>query len=163
MSEGEAGTDTNQGSAGAEIRDPNLLFTEEEVRSMVKDFVMSLATGRIKINSKTSLEFESEAAADGNKISLEQGIKMERDQIKEFMNWVDICSDVRPAKPEERRLAVRALYNRLLNLRLVKRIEGTLYGLELEERVSRLEDRLTEICQLVNESIQYDKQGRPPQ
>jgi len=133
------------------------IFTEQEVRSTVKGFVLAWLKGKIKIIFPTKEEiirfFKEDLEQD---VSAIEATQVEVYTKKNFVDLILICSDEQ-ATPEEQRKALSDLFNAILIFRSSRRLEGEFLEYNFEERLRRLEGGLAVTNNLVKELIELHR------
>jgi len=134
------------------------IFTEQEVRSTVKGFVLAWLRGHIEITFPDKEEilrfFKEDVKQD---VSAIKATQLEVYTKKNFRDLILICSDVKPATPEEQRKALSDLFNAILIFRSSRRLEGEFLEYNFEERLRRLEGGLAVTNNLVKELIELHR------
>lgn len=148
----------SQKSANSERKQCTTIFSKEEIESTVKGFLLALIRGQITINFKTAEEFIAEAKVDGKRLTFEEAHQEEVDTKGGICDLIDICNGAKHAKMEEVEKTKYGLFNVIIRLRMAQRIEGKFYGIEIEERIDRLEEGLSKTNRVLEEFVIWLKQ-----
>jgi hypothetical protein len=118
--------------------DPATLFSREDVRKFVTEFVSSWIRGDLIIRFPTAAELAKKtplAIAFPTDPSVNAELK-----IKEhYVDLLSIISGIKPASAEEQEKAVDEVFKMLLMFRSANRIEGKIISNDIEKRVEELE------------------------
>jgi len=126
------------------------LFTSDEVRRFVNEFVTSWIRGEIIIRFPTAIELSKKnplAIAFPTDPSVSQELK-----IKEhYVDLLSICAGIKPASINEQDQAIADVFRMLLMFRSANRIEGKIPSVDLEKRVINLEEKVQSTGKLVEQ------------
>jgi hypothetical protein len=129
---------------------PEALFSKEDVRRFVTEFVVSWIRGDIKIRFPTAAELAKKAPlaiAFPTDPSVESELK-----IKEhYVDLLSICAGIKPSTPEDLEKAITDAFRMLLMFRSANRIDGKIMSNELEKRVGELEKTVKSTGTLVEQ------------
>jgi hypothetical protein len=129
---------------------PEALFSKEDVRRFVTEFVASWIRGDIKIRFPTAAELARKAPlaiAFPTDPSVESELK-----IKEhYVDLLSICAGIKPSTPEDLEKAITDTFRMLLMFRSANRIDGKIMSNELEKRVGELEKTVKSTGTLVEQ------------
>jgi hypothetical protein len=118
--------------------EPSTLFSQEEIRRFVVEFVASWIRGDIIIRFPTAAELAKKtplSIAFPTDPSVDAELK-----IKEhYVEMLSIIAGTKPASKGEQEKAVGEVFKMLLMFRSANRIEGKIISNDLEKRVSELE------------------------
>ena len=132
------------------VAEPPQLFSRDEVRSYVKEFVASWIRGDIIIRFPTAAELAKQtplSIAFPTDPSVNQELK-----IKEhYVDQLSIISGINPASAEEKEKAVDEVFKMLLMFRSANRIEGKIISNDLQKRIEDLEKTLKNQGKLVDQ------------
>ena len=121
-------------------QEPSTLFTPNEIRHCVTEFVTSWIRGDIVIRFPTAAELSKKnplAISFATEPSLNEELK-----IKEhYVELLSICAGTKLASAEEQEKAVMDVFRMLLMFRSANRIEGKLISKDIEKRVTALEEK----------------------
>jgi hypothetical protein len=136
------------------------IFSQREIRSIIKDFITAWLSGQIKLILPTCEEILQTAKQAGDKLDYKQALARELETKADFRNSIGICSGTIKATSEEQQKAVSDMFDMILSLRNGDRIEGKFMDYELEQRIQRLEEGLSITNNLVQEIIDWLYKGR---
>jgi len=130
--------------------DVQTLFSEQDIRKFVTEFVSSWIRGDIIIRFPTAAELAKKtplaiAFPTDPSVSAELKIK------EHYVDLLSIIAGTRPAPPEEISSAISEVFKMLLMFRSANRIEGKIISNDLEKRVSELEKAQTSQGKLVEQ------------
>jgi hypothetical protein len=133
---------------------PEALFSKEDIRRFVTEFVASWIRGDIKIRFPTAAELAKKAPlaiAFPTDPSVESELK-----IKEhYVDLLSVCAGIKPSKPEELEKAITDTFRMLLMFRSANRIDGKIMSNDLEKRVEELEKTFKSTGTLVEQITGY--------
>lgn len=127
------------------------IFSQEEIRDIVKKFVSAWLRGDITISFVTSGELLERAKMGKQKLSYTQAYDKEVKDKLIFTNLCSICVGAKQATEDERQKAISDVFELILVLRSSGRIKGKFIEYDIEERLRKLEERLDETDRLVHE------------
>ena len=126
------------------------LFTSNEVRRFVSEFVTSWIRGEIVIRFPTAAELSKKnplAIAFPTDPSVNQELK-----IKEhYIDLLSVCAGIKPASTSEQDKAIADVFRMLLMFRSANRIEGKIPSADLEKRVANMEEKVQSTGKLVDQ------------
>jgi hypothetical protein len=118
--------------------DPPLLFSQDEIRKFVTEFVTSWINGDIIIRFPTAAELAKKtplSIAFPTDPSVDAELK-----IKEhYIELVSVITGTKPTSAEEQEKAISEVFKIMLMFRSANRIEGKILSADLEKRVGELE------------------------
>ncbi len=133
---------------------PEPLFSQNEVRRFVSEFVSSWIRGDIKIHFPTAAElgkqtpFSIAFPADPS-VNAELKIK------EHYVELVSVLTGIKKASAEEREKTVDEVFKMLLMFRSANRIEGKIISNDLEKRLTDVEKSLNSTTKLVEQITGY--------
>jgi hypothetical protein len=132
-------------------QEPNeALFSKQDIRRFVTEFVASWIRGDIKIRFPTAAELAKKAPlaiAFPTDPSVESELK-----IKEhYVDLMSVCAGIKPATPVELEKAITDTFRMLLMFRSANRIEGKIMSNDLEKRMEELERNAKSTSTLVEQ------------
>ena len=131
-------------------QEPATLFTPQDVRRIVTEFVTSWIRGNIIIRFPTAAELSKKnplAITFPTDPSIHEELK-----IKEhYVNLLSICAGIKQASNEEQEKAVTEVFRMLLMFRSANRIEGKIMPNDLEKRVASLEEKVQSTSKLIEQ------------
>jgi hypothetical protein len=126
------------------------LFSSNEVRRFVSEFVTSWIRGEIVIRFPTAAELSKKnplAIAFPTDPSVSQELK-----IKEhYIDLLSICAGIKSASTAEQDKAIADVFRMLLMFRSANRIEGKIPSADLEKRVANMEEKVQSTGKLVDQ------------
>jgi hypothetical protein len=129
---------------------PSVLYSKEEVRKFVSEFVSSWIRGDIVIRFPTAAELAKKTPlniAFPNDPSIAAELK-----IKEhYVDLLSIVAGIKPASTEEQNKAIDEVFKMLLMFRSSNRIEGRIMSSDLDKRVAKLEETVLNQSKLVDQ------------
>ncbi len=131
-------------------KEQSTLFTTNEIRRFVNEFVTSWIRGEIVIRFPTAIELSKKnplAIAFPTDPSISQELK-----IKEhYIDLLSICAGIKPASAGEQDKAIADVFRMLLMFRSANRIEGKIPSTDLEKRVTTIEEKMQSTSKLVEQ------------
>lgn len=131
------------------------IFSEDEIKNIVKAFISAYLRGDIKIDFKNAKELMDEAQMSHQKLSFQDALQQEIAIKKPVLEQIAICAGTRKATPEERMKAVSNLFYLIVGIRSSDRLIGNFMLFNPEKRLDKLEEDLSETNRLVQEMIFY--------
>jgi hypothetical protein len=137
------------------------IFSSEEIKATVKNFILGWLSGVVKIHFRLATEIMTEAKFTKEKKNWDQALYEEQDLKLKFLQVVDICVGVAKATPEQQEKAIEELFSMILVLRAGDRIEGSFMGYnDVNERLRQIEEELAATKDLVFELSMAVKQWK---
>ncbi|MGE5554838.1 MAG: hypothetical protein ACM3UY_01050 [Methanocella sp.] len=129
---------------------PSALYSKEQVRQFVHEFVSSWIRGDIIIRFPTAAELAKKTPlniAFPNDPSLTAELK-----IKEhYIDLLSIVAGIKPASAQDQDKAISEIFKMMLMFRSSNRIEGRILSSDLERRVAKLEETYNNQSKLVDQ------------
>jgi hypothetical protein len=125
----------------------NPIFTEEEIRSIVKGFVAAYAEGRVKIRFPVASTLLERAKKEGVSIDYKRAVDQELG-AKEYFKKLII--DIDRGSVEEQNETIAKLFSLIISARSGGKIEGVFASSTIDERLARLEQQLLSINNLMS-------------
>ncbi len=129
---------------------PATLFSENDVRRIVTEFVSSWIRGDITIRFPTASELSKKnplSIVFPTDPSLNEELK-----IKEhYVDLLSICAGTKQATREEQEKAIPEVFRMMLMFRSANRIEGKIMSNDLEKRIAALEEKMRTTTKLVEQ------------
>jgi hypothetical protein len=146
--------------------EPSLLYSEQEVRRFVSEFVSSWIRGDIIIRFPTAAELSKQnplniAFPKDPSVSAELKIK------EHYVDLLSIIAGTKPASVEEQKQAIDDVFRMLLMFRSANRIEGKIISNDIERRIEELEKSSANQAKLVDQITAFlftpkkTKQNKP--
>jgi hypothetical protein len=118
--------------------DPSLLYSKEDIRKIVSEFVSSWIRGDIIIRFPTAAEL-----AKQNPLSIafptDPSVNAELKIKEHYFDLLSIIAGIKPASADEQEKAIAEIFKMLLMFRSANRIEGKILSNDLQRRVDELE------------------------
>jgi hypothetical protein len=132
------------------VPSPSLLYSPQDVRKFVTEFVSSWIRGDLIIRFPTAAELAKQtplsiAFPKDPSVSAELKIK------EHYVDLLSIVAGIKPASVSEQESAVNDVFKMLLMFRSANRIEGKLVSNDLEKRVAELEKNSTNQSKLIDQ------------
>jgi hypothetical protein len=126
------------------------LYSEEEVRGIVSEFVTSWIRGDIIIRFPTAAELSKQiplsiAFPTDPSVNAELKIK------EHYVELLLICAGIKPASASEQEKAISDVFKMLLMFRSANRIEGKIISNDIAKRVDELEKTVKNQSKLVDQ------------
>ena len=144
--------DTSDGKEVIVVKkvDSSSLFSKQEIREFVREFVASWIRGDIVIRFPTATDLAkktpfSVAFPVDPSVSAELKIK------EHYIDLLSVCAGTKQASAEEREKAVTEVFRMLLMFRSANRIEGKIISSDWEKRLSDVEKTLNATGKLVEQ------------
>jgi len=150
-------TQTEKSSSLQRVAKP--LFSEKEVRTIVKDFVSAYISGQIKIDFPTAYSILERAKRTKESMDYKKAHERELQVKFQIEELIEIASGTTKSTPEEQETAISELFGRIITMRNSKRIEGVFTEYALEARIRRLEEGIDTVNNLVKEIIDWIMKG----
>ena len=138
---------------------PESIFTQDEIRDIVKGFIRSYVGGNIKIGFPTATEILEQYKFKSKRISKEEATQHEFGIKETFNRTISVCSGATPSTSEQYRVALSELFMHILRFRCSGRIEGKFVEYSVIERLEKLEEGLQITNDLVEELVEWIRSG----
>jgi hypothetical protein len=142
--------------------DSSTLFSKQEIREFVREFVASWIRGDIVIRFPTAAELAKKtplsiAFPSDPSVSAELKIK------EHYIDLLSVVAGTKQASAEEREKAVIEVFRMLLMFRSANRVEGRIMTNDLDRRMKELEKTLNSTCKLVEQitGFLFTKKKKP--
>ena len=147
--------DVNQGTNEkvAPIDQARSIFSQDEIRTIVKEFVAAYVRGDVNIKFVTAEELMNLAKVNKERLDFDMAINQEISAKQPYLDLIAICAGSKKASPEELHKAVNSLFEQILALRSSRRLIGTFMTFDVDSRLSKLERDLNETNKLVAELL----------
>ena len=132
------------------MQEPGPLFSQEDVRRIVTEFVSSWIKGNIVIRFPTAAELSKQ-----NPLSIafpiDPSINAELEIKEYYVDLLSVCAGIKKASVEEQEKAVSEVFKMLLMFRSANRIEGKISSDDIEKKVEELERTVKNQAKLVDQ------------
>ena len=134
--------------------EPSILYSKQEIRRFVSEFVSSWIRGDIIIRFPTAAELAKKtplniAFPNDPSVSAELKIK------EHYVNMLSVVAGIKPASAQEQEDAISEVFKMLLMFRSANRIEGKIISNDIEKRVEKLEETSKNQAKLVDQITGY--------
>jgi uncharacterized protein YicC (UPF0701 family) len=135
------------------------LFSQKEIRAIVKDFAVAYISGQIKIQFVCADERMEIARKTGEKFDYTQALRYELDMKTTFRDKVAVCIGAKKSTAKELEETINGLFNDIVTFRNGGRIEGVFIEYSSESRIRELEEGLEKVNNLVEEIVEWIYKG----
>lgn len=139
------------------------LFSQKEIRTIVKDFAAAYISGQIKIHFLDAQQQLQFANLRGEKLSYVEAEKKELDMKNTLKTNIAISVGAKRSTPEEFQKAIDDLFDDILAYRNGGRIEGVFMEYAMEVRIRQLEEGMEAVNNLVEEIVEWVYRGATEQ
>ncbi|MCH7648341.1 MAG: hypothetical protein IIA83_07025 [Thaumarchaeota archaeon] len=155
MTEETKPTNERQESTNSELEKLQTIFTEEEVRSTVKAFVLAYLRGTITVDFPNITEFLDEHKHGGKKYTYEEAKEKEINPKVHTMRNIDIVSGTTKSTKVELEEAIQELFTQILFFRAGHRIKGKFMEFDIEKKLDDFENRLSATNKVIEEFVNW--------
>jgi len=141
-----------------EEQKPRPLFSQEEIKDIIKGFVLAWLGGHITIKFPSAEELLARSKLENRKLDYKQATDEELAGKLDTIELISICAGAKPATHEEQQKATGDLFHRILLLRSADRIKGNFVKYSTEERLTRLEEGLKVTNDLVKQLVELHRE-----
>jgi len=131
------------------------IFTDEEIRSTVKAFVLAYLRGTISVVFPTAQEYLDEHNRGGKKYTYDEAVAQEMTSKITIVQNIDIVSGTTKSTEKKLEEATKELFTQILFLRAGHRIEGNFMEFDFEKKLDNLELKLNATNQVVSELVKW--------
>lgn len=139
------------------------LYSEQDVRRIVTEFVTSWIRGDIIIRFPTAAELAKQTPLS-IAFPTDPSVNAELKIKEHYVDLLSVCAGIKPASAEEQNKAVSEVFKMLLMFRSANRIEGKIISNDIEKRVEELEKTQKDQAKLVDQITAFlfkPKKGKP--
>ena len=126
------------------------LFSKQEIREFVREFVASWIRGDIVIRFPTASELAKKTPFSVA-FPVDSSVNAELKIKEHYIDLLSVCAGTKQASAEEREKAVREVFKMLLMFRSANRIEGKIISNDWEKRLSDVEKTVNSTGKLVEQ------------
>ena len=130
--------------------DSSSLFSKQEIRELVREFVASWIRGDIIIRFPTASELAKKTPFS-IAFPVDPSVKAELKIKEHYVDLLSVCAGTKQASAEEREKAMTEVFRMLLMFRSANRIEGRIMTGDLDRRMRELERALNATDKLVEQ------------
>jgi hypothetical protein len=128
----------------------NPLFSSDDVRRYVQEFVSSWIRGDIVIRFPTARELSKKTPLS-IAFPVDPSVDAELKIKEHYIDLLSTVAGIKKASTEEQQQAVADVFKILLMFRSANRIEGKIISNDLEKRIAELEERLEDQSKLIEQ------------
>jgi hypothetical protein len=118
--------------------EPSLLYSKEDVRKFVSEFVSSWIRGDIIIRFPTAAELAKKTPLS-IAFPTDPSVNAELKIKEHYIDLLSVIAGIKPASVDEQEKAVSEVFKMLLMFRSANRIEGKILSNDIEKRIEELE------------------------
>jgi len=130
--------------------EPSLLYSKEDVRKFVSEFVSSWIRGDIIIRFPTAAELAKQTPLS-IAFPTDPSVNAELKIKEHYVDLLSIIAGIKPASGDEQEKAVAEVFKMFLMFRSANRIEGKIISNDLQKRVDELEKTTKDQGKLVDQ------------
>ena len=130
------------------------LFSQQEVRRFVTEFVASWVRGDITIRFPTAAELAKKTPL-AIAFPVDPSVNAELKIKEHYIDLLSICAGTKAATVEEQEKAITETFRMLMMFRSANRIEGRIISNDLEKRIEELEKTLKATSKLVEQITEF--------
>jgi hypothetical protein len=130
--------------------DSSSLFSKQEIREFVREFVASWIRGDIIIRFPTAAELAKKTPWS-IAFPVDPSVDAELKIKEHYIDLLSVCAGTKQASAEERERAVTEVFKMLLMFRSANRVEGRIMSNDLDRRMKELEKTLNSTSKLVEQ------------
>ncbi|MGA2680278.1 MAG: hypothetical protein ABSF44_00585 [Candidatus Bathyarchaeia archaeon] len=131
-----------------------LLFSQDDIRRYVTEFVSSWIRGDIIIRFPTAAELSKQTPLS-IAFPTDPSVNAELKIKEHYVEQLSIIAGIKPASAEEQEKAIAEVFKMLLMFRSANRIEGKIISNDLEKRIQELEKTVKVQAKLVDQIIGF--------
>jgi uncharacterized protein YicC (UPF0701 family) len=126
------------------------LFSQEDIRKIVTEFVSSWIRGDITLRFPTAAELSKKTPLS-IAFPVDPSVNAELKIKEHYVDLLSICAGTKQATAKEQEKAITEVFRILLMFRSANRIEGKILSSDLEKRVGQLEKTVQSTSKLVEQ------------
>ena len=116
------------------------LFSQEDIRKIVTEFVFAWIRGDITIRFPTAAELSRKTPLSmALAFPVDPSVNAELKIKEHYVDLLSICAGTKPSTAKELEKAIAEVFRMLLMFRSANRIEGKILSSDMEKRVEQLE------------------------
>jgi hypothetical protein len=144
--------DTGDGKGAIVVKkvDSSSLFSKQEIREFVREFVASWIRGDIVIRFPTAAELAKKTPLS-IAFPVDPSVNAELKIKEHYVDLLSVCAGTKQGSAEEREKAVTEVFRMLLMFRSANRIEGKIMSKDLDRRMGELEKTMNTTGKLVEQ------------
>ena len=143
--------------------EPSMLFSKEEIREFVTEFVASWVRGDIVIRFPTAVELAKKTPLSIS-FPTDPSVNAELKIKEHYVDLLSVVAGIKPASGTDQEQAINEVFKMLLMFRSANRIEGKIISNDLQKRISDLEKTTQNQGKLVDQITAHlfaPKKGKP--
>ena len=129
-------------------QEPARLFSQEDIKKIVMEFVSAWIRGDITIRFPTASELSKKTPLS-IAFPVDPSVNAELKIKEHYVDLISICAGIKQATAEEQKKAITEIFRILLMFRSANRIEGKILPSDLEKKVEQLEKTVHSTSKLV--------------
>ena len=119
-------------------QEPATLFSQEDIKKIVMEFVSAWIRGDITIRFPTAAELSKKTPLS-IAFPVDPSVNAELKIKEHYVDLISTCAGIKQATTEEQKKAITEIFRLLLMFRSANRIEGKILPSDLEKKVEQLE------------------------
>lgn len=128
------------------------LFSQEDIRKFVTEFVSAWIRGDITIRFPTAAELSKKTPLSmALAFPVDPSVDAELKIKEHYVDLLSVCAGTKPSTAKEQEKAVAEVFRMLLMFRSANRIEGKILSSDMEKRVAQLEKTVQSTSKLVEQ------------
>lgn len=145
--------DENKNSENTASKDVIPIFSQEEIRTIIKEFISAYVRGDLSIKFMSAEERLIIAKRTGQRLDFKTAYDQDLEDKKPIIDLIAICTDAKQSSPEEKSKAIKDLFYLILFARSSGRLQGKFMTFDIEARLRKLEQDLEQTNKLVAELL----------
>jgi hypothetical protein len=130
--------------------EPSMLFSQQDIRRFVTEFVASWIRGDIIIRFPTANELAKKTPLS-IAFPTDPSVNAELKIKEHYVDLLSVIAGIKPSSTEEQEKAIDEVFKILLMFRSANRIEGKIISNDLEKRIQELEKAAKNQSKLVDQ------------
>ena len=130
--------------------DPTPLFSQEDIRKFVIEFVASWIRGDIIIRFPTAAELAKKTPLS-IAFPTDPSVNAELKIKEHYVDLLSVIAGIKSATADEQEKAISEVFKMLMMFRSANRIEGKIISNDMEKRVNELEKTVTNQTKLIDQ------------
>jgi uncharacterized protein YicC (UPF0701 family) len=129
---------------------PSVLYSKEEIRKFVSEFVSSWIRGDLIIRFPTAAELAKKTPLSIT-FPTDPSVNAELKIKEHYVDLLSVVAGIKPASADEQEKAIQEVFKMLLMFRSANRIEGKILSNDLDKRIEKLEETTKNQSKLVDQ------------
>jgi hypothetical protein len=139
-------------------QEPATLFSQEDIKKIVMEFVSAWIRGDITIRFPTASELSKKTPLS-IAFPVDPSVNAELKIKEHYVDLISICAGIKQATAEEQKKAITEIFRLLLMFRSANRIEGKIMPSDLEKKVEQLEKTVQSTSKFVEQMTAFWSTG----